>query len=85
MNGKLMLAVVIAVVATPALADEYYIAQNPTTKECHIVTQRPEPSVGVVIGSPFGARVEAENHLKTTEVCHEGTTGSSTTVIKKER
>lgn len=84
MKSKLVLAVIVAGLATPALADEYYVVQNPKTKECHIVSQRPEPSVGVVVGSPFGARIEAENHLKTIKVCHDETTGSSTTVIKKE-
>jgi hypothetical protein len=84
MHSKITLALVIAALATPALADEYYIVQNPTTKVCHIVSQKPEPSVGVVIGTPFGARVEAENHMKTVKVCHDETTGSgSTTVIKK--
>jgi hypothetical protein len=57
------------------LAAEYYIVQEPTTKECRIVEQRPAAGAGVVIGSPFGVRVEAENHLRTVEVCHEGTTG----------
>ena len=84
MKTKLVLAAAIAVFVTPALADEFYIVQNPSTKECHIVSQKPEPSVGVVVGTPFGARVEAEQHLKTVKVCHETTgSGSSTTVIKK--
>jgi len=84
MKTKLFLAAAISVFAMPALADEFYIVQNPSTKECHIVSQKPEPSVGVVVGTPFGARVEAEQHMKTVKVCHETTgSGSSTTVIKK--
>ena len=59
---------------TPALAD-YYIIQEPSTKRCHIVEQRPAPGVGVVIGAPFGVRVEAENHMRAVEVCREGTVG----------
>ncbi len=83
MKMKFILAAAVAVFVTPALADEYYIVQNPTTKVCHIVSQKPEPSVGVVVGTPFGVRVEAEQHMKTVKVCHNETTGSSTTVIKK--
>jgi vancomycin permeability regulator SanA len=78
----LVLAAVMAAVVTPALAD-YYIVQEPTTKRCRIVEQRPEPNVGVVIGAPFGARVEAENRMRTVEVCREGTTGGP--AIREER
>jgi len=84
MKRTIMLAVGIAALATPALAEEFYIVQNPTTKVCHIVSERPEPSVGVVIGAPFGVRLEAENHLKTVKVCHDETVGSGTTVIKRD-
>jgi hypothetical protein len=84
MTGRFVLAIGLAAIATPALADEYYIVQNPSTKECRIVTEKPEPSVGVVIGTPFGARVEAENRMRTVTVCSDRTTGSSTTIIKKE-
>ena len=83
MKTRFILAAAMAVFVTPALADEYFIVQNPTTKVCHIVSQKPEPSVGVVVGTPFGVRVEAEQHMKTVKVCHNETTGSSTTVIKK--
>jgi hypothetical protein len=75
-----------AVVATPALAD-FYVIQDPTTRRCTIVEQRPAPGIGVVIGNPFGVRVEAENHMRTVEVCREttGRGGSSgdTVIIEK--
>ncbi len=75
-----------AVVATPALAD-FYIVQDPTTRRCTIVEQRPAPGIGVVIGNVFGVRVEAENHMRTVEVCREttGRGGSSgdTVIIEK--
>jgi hypothetical protein len=75
---------------SPALAD-FYIVQNPTTKRCTIVEQRPaNPSVGIVIGGDtgFGVRAEAENRMKSVEVCRESTTGSGAggdTVIREER
>jgi hypothetical protein len=69
----LMIGVGLAAIATPALAD-FYIIQEPTTKRCRIVEQRPAPSAGVIIGgNGFGVRVEAENRMRTIEVCKETT------------
>ena len=43
-------AALAAFVVTPALAD-HYIVQEPTTKRCRIVEERPaSPGIGVVIG-----------------------------------
>jgi len=71
----LMIGVGLAAIATPALAD-FYIIQEPTTRRCRIVEERPTPSVGVIIGGGgFPVRVEAENRMRTIEVCREGTTG----------
>jgi hypothetical protein len=77
-------AALAALYATPTLAD-FYVVQEPTTKRCRIVEERPAGGVGVVIGDPFGARVEAERHMRTVEVCREGTTGSGGDVIIEER
>jgi len=90
MKAILAGAALAAACITPALAD-YYIVQNPTTKRCTIVEQRPaNPSVGIVIGGDqgFGVRAEAENRMKTVEVCRESTTGSGgsgDTVIQERR
>jgi hypothetical protein len=75
-----------AFVVTPSVAD-FYIVQNPTTKRCTIVEERPaSPGVGVVIGGlSFGVRSEAETRMRTVEECREsGTTGGSVT-IERER
>jgi len=54
-------AAAMAACITPALAD-YYIIQEPTTKRCRIVEERPAPGIGVVIGDGgFGIRAEAES------------------------
>ena len=45
----LMIGVGLVAIATPALAD-YYIIQEPTTKRCRIVEERPAPNAGVIIG-----------------------------------
>jgi hypothetical protein len=76
---KAILAATMLMVAAPAFAAEYYVVQNPTTKRCTIVEQRPAAGAGVVIGDRFfGVRAEAEGHMKTTKVCEEGTVGGVT-------
>jgi hypothetical protein len=77
-------AALAAVVITPSLAD-YYIVQEPTTKRCRIVEERPaSPGVGVVIGpAGFGVRTEAESRMRTVEECRESGTGGGTTVIEE--
>ena len=78
-------AALAAVVITPSLAD-YYIVQEPTTKRCRIVEERPaSPGIGVVIGGVgFGVRTEAEGRMRTVEECRE-TTGSGGDTIIQER
>ena len=64
---------------TPTLAD-YYIVQEPSTKRCRIVEERPAPGVGVVIGGVgFGVRTEAETRMRT-ECRETGTTGGDVTM-----
>src|SRR3954463_11738351 len=56
---------------TPSLAD-YYVVQEPSTKRCRIVEERPAFGVGVVIGGVgFGVRTEAESRMRTE--CREST------------
>ena len=89
MKAVLAGAALAAMCITPAVA-EYYIVQNPTTKRCTIVEERPaNPGIGIVIGAAgFGVRAEAESRMKTTEVC-ETSTGSGVrggdTVIEERR
>jgi len=79
----LIVAAALAAWITPALAD-YYIIQEPTTKRCRIVEERPASGAGIVIGeSGFGVRAEAETRMRTVEVCREGTTGGP--AIREER
>ena len=82
MRIALASAVVASFVVTPVFAD-YYIVQEPTTKRCRIVEERPAPGVGVVIGGvAFGVRTEAESRMRT-ECRETGTTGGD--VIIEER
>jgi hypothetical protein len=82
---KLLLTAALLMSTSSAFAVEFYIVQNPTTKRCTIVEQRPAPGVGVVIGDGFGVRIEAENRMKTTKVCEEGTVGGPGGVRIEER
>jgi hypothetical protein len=79
-------AALAAFVVTPSLAD-YYIVQEPTTKRCTIVEERPaSPGVGVVIGGlSFGVRSEAESRMRTVEECRETGTGGSVIIEQRER
>jgi hypothetical protein len=87
MRAVLAGAALAAFVVTPSLAD-YYIIQEPTTKRCTIVEERPaSPSVGVVIGGiGFGVRTEAESRMRTVEECREsGATGGGVIIEERER
>jgi hypothetical protein len=86
MRAILAGAALAAFVITPSLAD-YYIIQEPTTKRCRIVEERPAPTVGVIIGGAgFGVRTEAEGRMRTVEECREsGTTGGGVTIEERER
>ena len=87
MRAILAGAAMAAFIVTPGLAD-YYIIQEPTTKRCRIVEERPaSPSIGVLIGpGGFGVRAEAESRMRTVEECREsGTTGGTTVIEERER
>jgi hypothetical protein len=86
MRAVLAGAALAAFVITPSLAD-YYIIQEPTTKRCRIVEERPAPTVGVIIGGAgFGVRTEAESRMRTVEECREsGTTGGGVIIEERER
>jgi len=64
---------------TPALAAEFYVVQEPTTKRCTVVAERPAGNTLIVMGNGkvYASRSEAETAVK--EVCTTSTTGSSTT------
>jgi hypothetical protein len=58
----------------PAAAQttEYWVVQNPQTRHCKVVTQRPVDKTGTVVGGNgvvYCTRVEAENAIKTTKIC----------------
>jgi hypothetical protein len=84
MNKLIIVSALLAVTA-PALAAEYYIVQNPRTKICTITEERPASGGGLVIGVPFGVRVEAENRMRTVKECTEGPSTTGRGVIEERR
>jgi uncharacterized membrane protein len=77
MRMKLLVAAAgFAALATPALAAEFYIVQDTTTKRCTIVEQKPTSQTTVVVdnGRTFTTRQEAEGAMKTVKVCESGGT-----------
>lgn len=85
MNRFIIIAGLLAL-TVPAFAAEYYIVQNPRTRVCTITEERPASGGGIVVGTPFGVRVEAENRMKVVKECTESTTtGSGGGAIIQER
>jgi hypothetical protein len=72
---KLMITAGMLALTTPAFSADWYIVQNPRTRVCTVTEERPAPSASVVIGTPFGVRVEAESRMKTVKECGTETTG----------
>jgi hypothetical protein len=70
MMKTVMSAVALAALATPALADEYWVVRDSSTKHCSVVSEKPTTTTTTVIGnSSFKTRTEAEGSMKTTKVC----------------
>jgi hypothetical protein len=65
------LAVTLAGSALAQYASEYYVVQDPTTKRCTIIDQKPTTTITVVQVGPlaFKSRNEAEEGMKTYKVC----------------
>lgn len=86
MRAAVLIAGVLSVsFAGAAMADEYYVVQNPTTHRCTVVTERPHPDMVVTQIGPlaFTSRDEAETRIKQTKICTD-TTGSGSVVHEKE-
>lgn len=82
MRTKLALAALsLAAFATPALAQSFFIVQDPTSHHCTIVDQRPTTTTTTVVGNgTYTSRTEAETAMKSVQVCTSGAaSGSSTT------
>ena len=69
---KIVLGCVLAALATPALAQEFYIVQDTATKKCTIVDKKPTVTTQTIVtpsGTVYKTRAEAETGMKTVKVC----------------
>ena len=73
MNIKTLAVVALAIsAATPALAAEFYVVRDATTKKCTVVDAKPTVATTTVVspsGKVYTTRAEAESALKTITVC----------------
>ena len=61
-------------IASPVLAEEYYVIRDETTKRCTIVDQKPTTKTTTIVnedGVMFKSRTEAETGMKSIKVCTE--------------
>jgi hypothetical protein len=70
--NRLLTCLGIVAVTTPALCAQFYIVQDPTTKQCTISEQPPAPGAGTVVGDgAYGDRASAEADMRTISACME--------------
>jgi hypothetical protein len=64
-------ALLIAGFVAPALADEYYVVHDETTKKCKVVKEKPTTTTSVrVLGTTvFKTESEAEGYVKKEKIC----------------
>jgi hypothetical protein len=70
MKKYVIAGLLIAGMATPALAAEYYVAQNTSSHKCSIVSHKPDGKSLSMLGSDgFKTRSAAESALKGMSEC----------------
>lgn len=70
MKKYVIAGLLIAGMATPALAAEYYVAQNASSHKCSIVSHKPDGKTLTMLGGEgFKTRSEAQNALKGMSEC----------------
>ena len=70
MKKYVIAGLLIAGMATPALAAEYYVAQNTSSHKCTIVSHKPDGKSLTMLGSDgFKTRSAAESALKGMSEC----------------
>ena len=58
--------------ATPAVAEEYYIVKEKEGKTCTIVKEKPTVETTVIVdefGEVYATEVEAQDAMKKTKIC----------------
>ena len=71
MSKRIAIAAVLIAIATPALAaDEFFVGQDPESKRCKIVTEKPDGQTMIMIGTAaYPTREEAKAAKKAAAEC----------------
>ena len=70
MQKIMVIAGLLTFVFSPALAAEYYVAQDPTTKKCKVVDVRPDGTTMIMVGTTsYATKEEAKAAKKTFAEC----------------
>jgi hypothetical protein len=70
MSKRIVVAAVLIAIATPALAEEFYVGQEPETKRCKIVTEKPDGQTMIMIGTDaYATKEEAKAAKKAAAEC----------------
>ena len=70
MSKRIAIAAVLIAIATPALADEFFVGQDPESKRCKIVTEKPDGQTMVMIGTvSYATKEEAKAAKKAAAEC----------------
>ena len=67
-------AVVLAALISPALADTYWVVQDPTSQKCSVVEKKSQPGdaqtpPNAAIGNPFRTQAEAQGAIQIMRKC----------------
>jgi hypothetical protein len=66
---KYVIATLLVIIGTPALAAEYYVAQDPTTKRCNVTREKPDGKASVMVGTAYATKEDAKAAKKANPDC----------------
>jgi hypothetical protein len=70
MSKRIAIAAVLIAIATPALAEEFYVGQDPESKRCKVVTEKPDSQTMIMIGTEsYATKEEAKAAKKAAAEC----------------
>jgi hypothetical protein len=71
MHKSLMTAAFVLALATPALAAQFYVAQDPATKQCQVMNRKPDGTTMRQVGSgAYKSQAEAEQAIQDLNECN---------------
>jgi hypothetical protein len=70
MSKHIVVAAVLIAIATPALAAEFYVGQDPESKKCKILTEKPDGQTMIMIGTEsYATKEDAKAAKKAAAEC----------------